>query len=112
MRDSRIDAETAAPPQVVWAVVCDVERWPEWTASMSSIRLLDPGPLAAGSRAAVVQPKLKPATWRVTEFDEQRMIFTSASSGPGVVASGMHVVEPRGTGSRATLSLHFAGMLG
>jgi hypothetical protein len=98
-------------PQRVWAVLCDVERWPEWTASMKSVRRLESGPLAVGSRARVVQPRLLPAVWQVTEFDRNRS-FTWVSRSPGMCVAGGHRVEARRSGSLVTLTMQFSGWLG
>jgi len=95
----------------VWAVMADIERWAEWTASVSSIERLDAGPLAVGSRARILQPKVPPAVWQVTEIEPGRGF--SWKSGSGIAwAVGKHWVEASGHGSRATLSLHFGGPLG
>ena len=108
--DFEISVEIAAPPDVVWAVMCDAERWHEWTASVTSIRLLDPGPLRVGSRALIRQPKFPPARWTVTALDPGRG-FTWKSGGPGVWVHAHHTVHATSTGSRATLRLHYEGAL-
>src|SRR5579883_243609 len=104
-----IDIE--APPDRVWAVMGDVERWSEWTPTVISIQQLDPGPLVVGVRAIVRQPKLLPARWQVTELEEGRG-FTWITRRPGILVSARHTVERVANGSRVTLSLDFSGPLG
>lgn len=111
MTDFHIHVEIQASPEVVWAVMRDVERWPEWTPTVTSVRLLDKGALTIGSRAIVRQPKLPPARWRMTELDEPGRSFTWVSWGPGVRVIARHSVEVCGAGSQATLSLRFSGVL-
>ncbi len=107
-----ISIEIPASPDRVWAVMRDVERWPEWTSTVTSVRRADPGPLGVGSRARIRQPKLLPATWEVTELDEGARCFTWVTRSPGVQVTARHLVEASGAGSRATLSIQFSGLLG
>ncbi|MEO8125803.1 MAG: SRPBCC family protein [Bryobacteraceae bacterium] len=107
----RITIEIQALPDRVWSVMRDVERWPEWTATVTSIRLMDHDGLNVGSRAMVRQPKLLPATWEVTELKEGSS-FTWVTRSPGLQVIARHLVEANGTGSRATLSIQFSGLLG
>jgi uncharacterized protein YndB with AHSA1/START domain len=97
-----------APPAIVWAVWTDLERWPEWTASVSRIERVTPGPLAVGLRVRIWQPKFPRAEWRVTEIDEGRA-FVWVSRSPGATVTGTHRIEPRAGGSRATMSIAFEG---
>lgn len=106
-----IVTDIPAPPERVWSVMADVERWPEWTPSVTEIRRLDRGLLAVGSRARIRQPRLLPATWEVTELVEGRR-FTWLTRSPGVRVTAEHEVLPAGAGSRVTLSVSFAGPLG
>ena len=46
-----ITVDIAAPVEEVWAVMTDIERWPEWRPFETGIQRLDDGPLALGSRA-------------------------------------------------------------
>jgi len=111
MRTFSTQIDIAASPERVWAIMSDVERWREWTASISSIRRLDGRPFGQGSRVLIRQPRLPPNYSTVTEFEPPRS-FTWVSRSPGVVAAARHVIEPAGDGSRVTLSVHFGGMLG
>src|SRR5262245_6768615 len=111
-RDFSITVDIAAVSEHVWRVMSDIERWAEWTRSIKSIRLLDKGPLAIGSKALVRQPKLLPAVWKVTALDPSRS-FTWKSGFPGVSVEGRHSVESVGPGRcRARLSLRFDGLFG
>jgi len=111
MKDFQIEVEIRASPDVVWSVMRDVERWPEWTPTVTSVRLLDQAPLAVGSRAIIRQPKLPPAKWRVTELDDMGRSFTWISKSPGTRVIARHGVKPHGEGSLATLFLRFSGVL-
>ena len=106
-----IAVDISAPPDRVWQVMSDVERWAEWTQSVQSVKRLDDGPFRIGSRARVKQPKFLPAVWVVTELDAPRS-FTWVTRSPGMFASGKHRVEPTARGSRATLSVAYGGLLG
>ena len=103
--------DIAAPAERVWQVMSDTNRWHEWTPSVTSVKRLGDGLFAVGSRALIRQPKLPPAVWKITAIEPGRS-FTWVSIGPGIRLVGHHGVEPRGAGSRATLSLDFQGILG
>ena len=69
-----ITTEVDAPPEVVFAVLSEIELWPEWTPTVTRVeRLGDAGaPLALGSRLRIVQPKVPPAEWTVTALEPGR----------------------------------------
>ena len=109
-QSTRIDVE--APVQQVWEVMSDVERWPEWASTVTSVRRHDDGPLAVGSRARVEQPRIPPTEYVVTELEPGRS-FTWVAIGPGVRTTARHVLEELGTGStRVTLAVEQAGPVG
>ena len=109
--DFNIAVEISAPQPRVWSVMADVERWPEWTASISRVKRLSPGPLQVGSRVRIHQPKLPPAFWRVTELRPGES-FTFISRAPGVRVTARHTADVIAGGTRAMLSIHYAGLLG
>jgi len=100
-----------APPESVWPVMSGVERWHEWTASITGVERLDAGPFAPGARARVRQPGLPPAEWKVTALEPGRS-FTWESRAPGVHVTAHHEVAAMAGGTRATLWIDYAGVLG
>ena len=46
-----------APIEVVWSVFTDVERWPTWASSFTSVELID-GPMRLGAKARIRQRAL------------------------------------------------------
>jgi hypothetical protein len=111
MRAFSITTDIDAPAARVWQVMSDTDRWHEWTPSVTSIRRLGEGPFAVGSRVVIRQPKFPPALWRLTAIEPDRS-FTWVSVAPGLRVIGHHSVEPRGGGSRPTLSLTLHGIFG
>ncbi len=110
-----ITTDVDATADVVFAVLTDVERWPEWTPTVTRVERLDGSslPLAIGSRIRIVQPKVPPAEWTVTALEPGRG-FRLVSRSPGATVEANHWAEPTGGGyrSRVTLSVTFAGFLG
>jgi uncharacterized membrane protein len=102
---------TTAEPARLWAVLRDVERWPDWIEVYEEVRLLDAEPVAVGSRAHVKQRGLAGGDWAVTAVEEGR-VFAWESRQPGVRLVGRHAVsaEPDG-GSRLTLGFEMTGAL-
>jgi uncharacterized membrane protein len=104
--------EVAAPAEQVFDVYFDVERWPQWTPTVTSVERLDQGPLRIGARTRVRQPRLPKAVWEVTDIAPGRS-FTWVATGPGIRTTGHHEAEPTGDGRcRITARLLQEGWLG
>ena len=103
--------EVAAPAQLVFDVYSDVERWPEWTESVTSVQRLDEGPFRVGSRARINQPRLPTAEWEVVELLPGRS-FSWVARGPGIRTTGIHAVSGEGEPVTVTATVEQAGPLG
>ncbi len=106
-RKERIGASISS----VWSILLDVERWPEWTDSVTQIEELNSRPLRLGSRVRIRQPKLRPAIWVVTTWQPERR-FVWETAGPGVTLIGSHALEACNEGCEVTLGLRFDGWFG
>jgi uncharacterized membrane protein len=99
-----------APTDVVWAVTADVERWPEWTPTVTSVKRVGGGRFGLGSVARVKQPAQAEAAWTVTAFEPGRR-FVWESRRAGVWFVGSHEMTPEGTGTRNALAVEAGGLL-
>jgi hypothetical protein len=108
----RYTVEVFALPGCVWELLVDVERWPEWTPTVTRVQRMEESPLAIGSRTKIWQPKLMPVVWQVTALDEIAGVFTWATRKPGIQVTATHRVQPMPNGSNVTLSLDYTGFLG
>ncbi|AGB22109.1 Polyketide cyclase / dehydrase and lipid transport [Mycobacterium sp. JS623] len=80
-----------APTDLVWEVFSDVERWPEWTASVTRIVALDGPGLAVGKRFEIKQPRMPKLVWEVTEL-EPGSSWTWVQRSPGGLTVASHQV--------------------
>ena len=89
----------------------DIERWHEWTPSVTSMTYMNGGTFSEGSKVKGRQPKLPPAVWTITRIDRGTSFeWTSTAAGLRVVAS--HSLEATSGGTRATLEIEMQGPLG
>ena len=110
--EERTSIEIATSPARVWEVLVDVERWPEWTDSVSMVRLLDTGPLAVGSRVEVSQPRIPTGTYTVTALAPGRA-FTWEQRQPGSKVTAHHECAPLpDRGTRVDLQVVMSGAMG
>jgi carbon monoxide dehydrogenase subunit G len=100
----------SAPPERVWGILVDVERWPARIPTVDRVERLDDGPLAVGARTRLAQPRLPEEVWTVTELTSGSA-FTWTSTSAGVRVTASHVVEPSPEGSRLTLGVNVTGWL-
>jgi uncharacterized membrane protein len=101
----------SASVDAVWSVIHDVSSWPDWTASIRRVEVLDGQPLQVGSRVRIQQPRLPTAVWQVTELVPGRS-FTWVNRSPGMTSVGTHSVAPGEDGvAVAALSLDQSGPL-
>lgn len=110
--EQRTTVDVQAPPERVWAVLVDVERWPQWTDSVTGVRLLDPGPLAVGSRVELSQPRIPTGTYVVTALEPPR-VFTWEQRQPGSTVVAHHECAPLPDGgTRVELRVQMGGAVG
>jgi len=100
-----VAGELAAPPEAVWALICDLRRVPEWVdATVAMTRLHQP--IAArgvtySERTRIMGPLMATTHWEITELEPpRRQVHVGRARGfePGVL-----VLEVA-TSGRATTS--------
>lgn len=109
----QVDVEVAAPPEVVWAVLTDPTRIPEWSHECCEVELLEPGPVGLGSRFRGSNRAGRNRWSRIcTVFrcDAPREFGYLTSGGPGDATAWHFRIEPTATGTRLTQAYRIVSM--
>jgi uncharacterized membrane protein len=102
----------AAPRENIWRVLSDVAAWPEWLPTVAKVDSLDQKALRLGARFVVHQPKLRPATWTVSELEHPKRFVWVARS-PGMLMTAEHTITEKSPAeSTVLLRFSFSGLLG
>src|SRR3954464_11991754 len=110
MEDERVERASitiAAPIGVVWSVFTDVERWPTWASSFTSVELID-GPMRLGAKARIRQPWLPTVVWEVTKWEPTRS-WTWVATSPGARSEASHTLTRSGEGTIAEQTITSSG---
>lgn len=102
----RLSIDIAAPPEKVYAVGMDIERWPELVTAITKTEILGDGPIAIGTEFRETRMMWgREASEVMTIADLKppyRYLFTAENHGTSYVTD--HVIEERpGGGSRLTV---------
>ena len=107
-----VSSPSNASEERVWATLTDVDHWPEWTSSMTSVTRIDSGAFGVGSQARVKQPKLGTMTWTVTELTPGHSFVWEAKR-PGLrLVAGHHLTSGGDGGVNLTLTVEHSGPVG
>ncbi len=100
--------EINSTPERVWEVMADIERWPDWTPSIISVKDRTDGPFGTGTTATVRAKGTPESTWTVTEAELARS-FTWETTVRGARTIAGHVIQRTPAGSHVTLSVEIGG---
>jgi Polyketide cyclase / dehydrase and lipid transport len=100
---------TPAGPDIVWQILADVEHWRDWTPTVMEIKSLCNKGMKVGARYRVVQPKLLPAVYEVTEC-VRNQAFTWVQKLPGGGLIGGHRLSSRDGATEVELSFTSKGL--
>ena len=100
-----------ASQDTVWKILSDVAHWHEWTPTVTKVEVLNTPEIKLGNRYKVIQPKLQPAEWTVTDLSTSN--FTWESKAPGMHMVAEHILKPvNANQTELTLTFSFNGWLG
>ncbi|MDN5796795.1 MAG: SRPBCC family protein [Intrasporangium sp.] len=106
-----VERTTALTADVLWEVLSDLRRWPDWLPTVDAARPVDPDHTAGPGACYVIdQPGLPRATWTVTDW-RAGAGFTWESRRPGILTTGTHELVPIDDGTTIRLGVTWSGLL-
>ncbi|MBA2282510.1 MAG: SRPBCC family protein [Actinomycetota bacterium] len=98
-------------PADVWLIYVDVERWPDWTASVTRVVALDGPAIEVGRRFEIKQPRLPTLVWEVTAVDPGSS-WTWRQRSPGGTTFASHELEAHDGGTLVRQRIDQRGPVG
>ena len=95
---------------IIFKVLADVENWNKWTGSVKKSELVKGDTFALGSKIKIIQPKLRPVIWEITEIQSDKS-FTWESNSIGLNVTAKHIIENCGDSSKVLLNTTYKGFL-
>lgn len=99
-----------ARPETIFKVLTEIGNWNLWTKSVKSITLLNKNIFEKGTKVKIVQPKLLPTLWEVTEIEKDRS-FTWVSTSLGFKMTAKHIIGLKDDGTYVELITMHEGLL-
>ena len=98
-----------APPQLVWDLVCDLARGPEYVDVMIKLVSVSDDPIRVGTvyrELSQIGPSKSETEWTITELDPPRhLVHITRSFGFGATLTGD--LEPHGEGTNLTYEVDY-----
>ncbi len=104
--------EIDAPPEKVWALVNELEEWPQWIPSIKKIEKLSEGPLGIGSQIRVTAKSIMTVKllMAITEFAPGRQAVMQGRV-LGTEMTRYYTFEPVNQRTRLTAGGEVSGLL-
>ena len=106
-REASLD--TSAPPDRVWQIWSDVNRWPEWNPDMKASHI--DGPLKLGATGNIDTRSGGKHDVVVTQYEQGRSFELESTALPGTKMAIRATIAPNGAGSRITQGFEPRGVL-
>jgi Polyketide cyclase / dehydrase and lipid transport len=99
-----------AQPNDIFGVLMDLEGWHQWTPSITRMSILDNDQPAPGVKIKILQPKLPPSIWTITEVNKDRaLVWEKRSFGLRMLSE--HFISEGAAGTRVTIRITYEGPL-
>lgn len=106
----RITKTIATNPQKVYSIWTDIEKWHLWTNSVTKISFLKRKRFEIGVQARILQPKLSPTVWTITEIIPNEL-FTWHTKKIGIKIIAKHSLKNIPNGTIVESELIYVGFL-
>ena len=99
-----------ARPNDIFNVLTHLEQWNQWTQSISEMSILNEDVPGLGARVKVLQPKLPPAIWTITEIKQDKS-FTWEKKSVGLKMISEHLILSVANETSVTIRTTYEGLL-